>query len=94
MLRSFVEYPESSARGTRATIIVAFPRLLVPIIWARLAERSPIASPINSSGVVTSTFMIGSKRQRSAFLQASWRAIDPAIWKATSEESTSWKEPS
>ena len=38
--------------------------------------------------------MMGSSRQGLAFRQASLKAMEPAILKAISEESTSWKEPS
>ena len=55
---------------------------------------SPIRSPWYSSGVVTSTPMIGSSRIGLAFFIASLNAKMPAILKASSEESTSWKEPS
>ena len=55
---------------------------------------SPIMSPWYSSGVVTSTFMIGSSRIGLAFFIASLKAKMPAILNASSDESTSWKEPS
>lgn len=45
-------------------------------------------------GVVTSTFMIGSKMIGPAFSKASLRPKMPAILNANSLESTSWKEPS
>ena len=53
-----------------------------------------MTSPMYSSGVTTSTAMTGSSSTGFAFLYASWNAIEPAILKATSEESTSWKLPS
>ena len=53
-----------------------------------------MTSPMNSSGIVTSTRMIGSRMVGSAFSTASLRAIEPAILKAISDESTSWNEPS
>ena len=54
---------------------------------------SPIMSPWYSSGVVTSTFMMGSSSMGAAFFIASLNAKMPAILNAISEESTSWKEP-
>ena len=51
---------------------------------------SPITVPIYSSGTLTETFMMGSRMTGSAFLQASLNAMEPAILKAISEESTSW----
>ncbi len=47
-----------------------------------------------SSGVTTSTAMIGSRMAGFAFRAPSLNAMDPAILKAISDESTSWKEPS
>ena len=56
--------------------------------------RSPFTGPRNSSGVTTSTAIMGSRMTGFAFLAASWNAIEPAILKAISDESTSWYEPS
>ena len=42
------------------------------------------------SGIVTSTFMIGSRSTAPPFAIASLNAIEPAMWNAISEESTSW----
>ena len=53
-----------------------------------------MTSPMNSSGMVTSTRMTGSRIVGSAFSTASLRAIEPAILNAISDESTSWNEPS
>ena len=53
-----------------------------------------MTSPMNSSGMITSTFMIGSRITGSAFSKASLTAIEPAILNAISDESTSWYEPS
>ncbi len=55
---------------------------------------SPMTSPMYSSGVTTSTAITGSSSTGAAFLAASWKAIEPAILNAISEESTSWKLPS
>ncbi len=38
--------------------------------------------------------MIGSSSTGLAFFEASWKAIEPAILNAISDESTSWKLPS
>ena len=53
-----------------------------------------MTSPMNSSGIVTSTRMIGSRIVGSAFEKASLTAIEPAILNAISDESTSWYDPS
>ena len=53
-----------------------------------------MTSPMNSSGIVTSTRMIGSRMAGSALAKASLTAIEPAILNAISDESTSWYEPS
>lgn len=47
-----------------------------------------------SSGVVTSTAIIGSSSAGSALRAASFSAIEPAILNAISDESTSWYWPS
>ena len=52
--------------------------------------KSPITSPMYSSGTTTSTFMIGSSSTGEALRTASLTAIDVQILKAISEESTSW----
>ena len=49
---------------------------------------------MNSSGVTTSTAMIGSSSTGFARRAASRNAIEPATLKAISEESTSWEDPS
>ena len=53
-----------------------------------------MTSPMYSSGVTTSTAMIGSRRTGLAMRAASLNAMVPAILNAISEESTSWNEPS
>ncbi len=58
-------------------------------ILARLELRSPITSPMLSSGVVTTTFITGSSKIGSPFLTASCKHFEAAILKAISEESTS-----
>ena len=47
-----------------------------------------------SSGVTTSTCMMGSRSTGLARFTASLKAIEPAILNAISEESTSWYDPS
>ena len=49
-----------------------------------------MTSPMFSSGVMTSTAIIGSSRAGLALRAASLKAIEPAILNAISEESTSW----
>ena len=63
-------------------------------IRPRRAVTSPITSPMNSSGVVTSNSITGSSRTGSARRAASFTTMEPAILNAISDESTSWKEPS
>ena len=53
-----------------------------------------MTSPTASSGTDTATSMIGSSRTGLASSIACLKAIDPAILKAISEESTEWYEPS
>ena len=72
----------------------ALPRGSWPSTRPRRLERSPITSPRNSSGVTTSTAMIGSSSTGLARLAASLSASEPAILKAISEESVSWYLPS
>ena len=59
------------------------------MIWPRRLFRSPMTSPIYSSGTMTLTFMMGSSSVGSALRQASLKAMEPAILNAISEESTS-----
>ena len=49
-----------------------------------------MTSPMLSSGVMTSTAIIGSSSTGSALRAAALKAIEPAILKAISDESTSW----
>ena len=53
-----------------------------------------MTEPVYSSGVTTSTFMIGSSRTEPPFCRASRNAAREAISKASTDESTSWKAPS
>ena len=59
-------------------------------IWPRRLFRSPMTSPMYSSGVRTSTAITGSRSTGSARAAAFLNAIEPAILKASSDESTSW----
>ncbi|MNL69889.1 hypothetical protein D3C87_1948060 [compost metagenome] len=65
----------------------------MPCTMPRREDRSPITLPVKSSGVSTSTCIIGSSRTGSARRMPSLKAIGPAILKAFSFESTSWYEP-
>ena len=49
-----------------------------------------MTEPIYSSGVTTSTFMIGSSSTGPPFCRASRNAARDAISKASADESTSW----
>ena len=69
-------------------------RGFIPSIFPRREFRSPITSPIYSSGVTTSTAMIGSRIAGLALRAASLNAMEPATLNAISEESTSWNDPS
>ena len=51
--------------------------------------KNMITEPVYSSGVTTSTFMIGSRRTGAPFCNASRSAERPAISKASADESTS-----
>ena len=53
-----------------------------------------MTSPMNSSGMTTSTAKTGSSRTGLARRAASCTASEPATLKAISEESTSWYLPS
>ena len=61
---------------------------------AAAALMSPSTSPKKSSGVVTSTFMIGSSMPGRPCATPSLRPSMPAILNAISDESTAWNEPS
>ena len=63
-------------------------------IWPRREFRSPMTSPMNSSGVRTSTAISGSRMIGLALRTPSLKAWEPAILNAISEESTSWYAPS
>jgi hypothetical protein len=56
-------------------------------------DKSPITLPVNSSGVSTSTAIIGSSSTGLARRIPSLNAIEPAMRNAFSFESTSWYEP-
>ena len=57
---------------------------------AHLVALNLATAPMYSSGTITHTFMMGSSRTGSASRIASLKAMEPAILKAISEESTSW----
>ena len=62
----------------------------MPWTMPRRDERSPITLPMKSSGVSTSTDIIGSSRIGFALRIPSLKPIDAAILNAFSFESTSW----
>ena len=70
--------------------MVALPIGFISSIRPRRLFRLPITSPRNSSGVTTSTLITGSSSFGFARFIASLKAIEPAILKARSLESTSW----
>ena len=87
-------YVRISAIGTSALMLVIPPCGSMPWRRPRRELRSPFTAPTDSSGVVTSSSMIGSRSTGSAFSYADLNAIEPAILNAISEESTVWYEPS
>ena len=60
----------------------------VPLICARLLDRSPLTSPMALSGQVMVTLTIGSSSTGRALVIASRKARLPAVTKAISLEST------
>ena len=66
------------------------PTFSVPSGRPRREDRSPITSPTDASGTEAVTSMIGSSSTGLAFETASFMAIEPAILKAISDESTVW----
>ena len=88
--RRSVAYPNISDSGTIAFTTCALPTGLIDSIRPRRELRLPITSPRYSSGVVTSTAMTGSSSFGFARFIASLKAMEPAILKARSLESTSW----
>jgi len=83
-----------SAMGTWAWISVMPPVESEPSTLPRRLDRSPMMSPMYSSGQLTDTVTMGSSREILSFSQAFLKAREPAILKAISEESTVWKVPS
>ena len=82
------------ASGTLARTTFMLPRSASSPIMPRLLLMSPITSPIDSSGVVTSTFISGSMSFAPAARRPLRAAALPAISNAITDESTSWKAPS
>ena len=74
-------------------ILAPFLSVIPPII-PLLELRSPMISPMYSSGVVTSTLNTGSRIIGLDLAAACLTAIDPASLNAISDESTSWYDPS
>jgi len=64
------------------------------MIFPRRPFRSPMTSPMKSSGVTISQSMMGSRSVGFAVRTASRKAMEPAILNAISFESTSCMEPS
>mmetsp|Transcript_31773 Transcript_31773/g.68281 ORF Transcript_31773/g.68281 Transcript_31773/m.68281 type:complete len:232 (-) Transcript_31773:1487-2182(-) len=82
------------ASGTLARTTFMLPRSASSETMPRLLLTSPMTSPMDSSGVVTSTFITGSMSLAPASRRPLRAAARPAISKAITEESTSWKAPS
>src|SRR5215510_5641079 len=64
MERRLLTYENMLASGTIAFTTLALPRMSWPWIWPRRELRSPMTEPVYSSGVTTSTFMIGAVVRR------------------------------
>ena len=95
MERSSLGNSYISFSGTWALTWVLEPASMsVPPTLPRFPLRSDITSPMNFSGTVTTTSMMGSRSTGCASRQASRMAIAPAIWNAMSLPSTGWVEPS
>src|SRR3954449_226528 len=88
-------YRTSSPVGTSAvtTCSPLFPDS-VPCTRPRRELRSPITSPSNDAGTVTSSWEIGSSTPGAALAMASCSPIEPAILKLISDESTGGYFPS
>ncbi len=65
----------------------------MPWTMPRRDDRSPMTLPAKSSGVSTSTAIIGSRITGEALRQPSLKPNEAAILNAFSFESTSWYEP-
>ena len=79
-------YENMFASGTIAAMTLALPRMSWPWIWPRRELRSPMTDPVYSSGVTTSTFMIGSSRTGPPFCRASRKAARAQISNAIDDE--------
>ena len=82
-------YPKLSASGILARTDWMSPSPSMLLMGALRLPRSPSTSPRNSPGVAISSFMTGSNRNGPALSIADLVAMDPAIRKAISDESTS-----
>src|SRR5699024_3480377 len=76
--------------GTCALTRRAPERSSIAWTWPRRAFRSPMTSPMSSSGVVTSTAMSASRITGLAWREASLKAIEPAALKAIPAGPPSW----
>ena len=87
-------YFKTSARGTWDLMTCPLALGSTERTRPRRPFRSPITSPMYSSGPKTSMFMIGSRRTGLVSMTPFLKAMEEAILKAISEESTSWDFPS
>jgi len=93
--RRSTAYRSSSISGTSALTTERSPPIdSVPVTRPRRPDRSLITAPTNASGTRISTSSTGSRRTVSALSAASFRASDPAVWNAASDESTECALPS
>ena len=84
----------TAARAGATTTIVDAAPLCVPLTCPRLADRSPVMSPIAASGAVISMCTIGSSTIGRAARMAAAKALRAAVTKAISLLSTLWCLPS
>ncbi len=83
-------YRSTSFMGTWALISVTPSVESEPRTLPRRLERSPMTSPMFSSGMETVSWTMGSSRMGLHFSMAFLKAREPATLKAISDESTVW----
>ena len=89
-----VTYPNISESGTNALITFALFLSSIPFTVPLLLFKSPTISPIYSSGVTTSSFIIGSIITAFAAFPDSLNPSFAANSNDNWSESTAWNEPS
>jgi len=92
--RRSVAYRTFSDSGTRRSTICVPPRVSIEVIFPRRPLRSPMMSPMYSSGTTNLDPHHRLEQHGLPRRAASLKPIEPAILNASSEESTSWYDPS